>query len=630
MSGVSELLTGYQGMRLTKKAAIAALSLFGSACWLKVMSFDDSSLGVITVTGCVVLVVVSLLITWRATRKNFGWVRECAILGVLMSSAIVFGWRIVTSGCVDDIFAMGDACLGSPSTYILIAGLSSVAFCGFSYVFNLLDRCANKAASENAPVRCDLPIGKRTIPNRMLTLLFSVVILVLWVPVLLAMYPGVNGYDSAFQAEMFLSSEISSHHPVIHTLLVGVCIEVGMWMSSISTGILIYSIVQMLAMSFAFGFACKTIFECTRSKGILAFSLAWFSLCPLNSVLSISMTKDALFGALLVLGVAFFIRYHCLGGRLFDIVLLIVSLSVALLFRNNALYAYALVLVVAALVFLFGKKKISCGMAVCALAPLAICMIVTGPVYSAFGVEKGNSAAESLSVPIQQLARVAIVADDLSVEDREMIDALLPNWELYQAGISDQVKGTFNVDYFRENFSEVVLRYFSIGVTHPQVFAEAFLTCTYGYWYPDSPGMDRGGFSYHPYLETPSTLQPVGIMEGVDHSSLIGGVGVAYEAMVVDHFWESIPGLAALMNSGTVVWLYLVAFVWLAKSKPVSLLLIPSGFMIAYWATCLLGPCLLVRYLYPLFAALPFLFASILLRWGCSRGDAVLSIREKL
>lgn len=617
MFDTGKMLADFRGMRLAKKTAIVVLSLFSVTCWLRVVSFEGASFDVLTITGCLVLAAVLLLILWRMTRRHDEWTRESAVMGALLSSAIVFGWRVTSSGCVYDISAMGDACLSSPSTYVLIAGLFPVAFCGFSLLFNVLDRYADRGLRGSDNERCVLRLGKRVVPNTMLTPLLSVVVFAFWVPVLLAMFPGVNGYDSALQAEMFLSSEINSHHPVIHTLLVGACIEIGMRISSVSAGILLYSIVQMLIMSFIYGFACKTIFECTRSKGILAFSLAWFSLCPLNSVLSISMTKDSLFGALIVLAMAYFARYYCLGRRSADKVLLVVSLSIALLFRNNALYAYVLILIVAAFALCFRKKKISFGIAVSALIPLVICVAVTGPVYSALGIEKGNAAAESLSVPIQQLARTAVVADDLSAEDKEMIDALLPDWESYQAGISDHVKGTFNVDYFRENLPEIVLRYFMIGVTHPQVFTEAFLVCTYGYWYPDSPGMDRGGFSYHPYFETPATLQPVGIMDGIDHSSLIGGIGAAYETMVVAHIWEYVPVVAALMNSGMAVWFYLIAFVWFAKRSPAPLFLMPTGLLIAYWGTCLLGPCLLVRYLYPLFAALPLLFAFVMLGKGC-------------
>ena len=50
-----------------------------------------------------------------------------------------------------------------------------------------------------------------------------------WLPVLLAYFPGVTGYDMDGQMWMIMSGDYTSHHPLLHTLFVQACIMLGEW-----------------------------------------------------------------------------------------------------------------------------------------------------------------------------------------------------------------------------------------------------------------------------------------------------------------------------------------------------------------------------------------------------------------
>ena len=86
------------------------------------------------------------------------------------------------------------------------------------------------------------------------SVLAFIVLLVCWTPALIAGFPGYFTYDSGLgwleQWGQYLTGELNSHHPVLHTLFVGLLISAGQSLfGSFNTGVL-------LAVLFAFPIAC--------------------------------------------------------------------------------------------------------------------------------------------------------------------------------------------------------------------------------------------------------------------------------------------------------------------------------------------------------------------------------------
>lgn len=73
---------------------------------------------------------------------------------------------------------------------------------------------------------------------------YAGVILLFWFPVFLAYYPSVFAYDAEMQFYQFLAHDYSTHHPLIHTLFLGLFFKLGAAVfGSYSVGMALHSIV---------------------------------------------------------------------------------------------------------------------------------------------------------------------------------------------------------------------------------------------------------------------------------------------------------------------------------------------------------------------------------------------------
>ena len=78
------------------------------------------------------------------------------------------------------------------------------------------------------------------------------IIFICWIPVFLASFPGIYGYDSLYDHQLF------AHHPIIHTLYLYGTIMLGkILFDNYAYGMAIYSISQMLIMSAIFAYICR-------------------------------------------------------------------------------------------------------------------------------------------------------------------------------------------------------------------------------------------------------------------------------------------------------------------------------------------------------------------------------------
>ena len=104
------------------------------------------------------------------------------------------------------------------------------------------------------------------------------VIFLLWLPALLASWPGVYVIDNVFQVQWFLEGNISVHHPILHTYILGFCMEAGKKIfGSYEAGLGVYSVGQMLILSGLFSYAVYAL-----GKRLAGFS-AWYVFCFMHA-----------------------------------------------------------------------------------------------------------------------------------------------------------------------------------------------------------------------------------------------------------------------------------------------------------------------------------------------------------
>ena len=138
--------------------------------------------------------------------------------------------------------------------------------------------------------------------DRQFYLLCAGVLFLAWVPVFLAAWPGIFSYDCGWQLAAFVDGEVTGHHPILHTALLGVTRILGHALSGggqagNQTGALLYSLVQMLLMSLLYAYICLFLRKRRTPLWLQIGNLLFLGFHPVNGLMALCATKDSLFTA---------------------------------------------------------------------------------------------------------------------------------------------------------------------------------------------------------------------------------------------------------------------------------------------------------------------------------------------
>ncbi len=287
---------------------------------------------------------------------------------------------------------------------------------------------------------------------------------------LMAVYPGFFVYDAAEELAMVETRTFTTHHPLLHVLLLGGSIlAVHKVTGSYNLGILCYLLFQMAVMDAALVLIVQEVCEGKRQepesldpkkagifrKAILpVLTILWLTFCPVITMFTLCSSKDGLFAAALTSMVIFLRRLwkrpkeddalteqdHLRNVKEKrsaawtlqehrEICGFTVTATLMMLLRNNGVYAYAAFLLVLLLFAgkkaLVGKKRLTgrrgflekrrrncqgaLGRAGKRAALYLLPLVLYVLVSKGLILATGAANAESqeiLTVPIMQLARV--------------------------------------------------------------------------------------------------------------------------------------------------------------------------------------------------------------------------------
>ena len=127
-----------------------------------------------------------------------------------------------------------------------------------------------------------------------------ILIMLAWIPYFLKYYPGIITPDSYTQIEQTIGiGELSDHHPIAHTAIISVCINIGLMIfRNINSAIACYSIVSMILMTCIDATVLLYLRKKNTSTIILLILLAFYMFYPVNAMYSITMWKDVLFSGI--------------------------------------------------------------------------------------------------------------------------------------------------------------------------------------------------------------------------------------------------------------------------------------------------------------------------------------------
>lgn len=430
-------------------------------------------------------------------------------------------------------------------------------------------------------------------------------LLACWVPVWLAFWPGSFSPDSATQFYSYVDWQHSTHHPLLHTLLLGALLSAGIQASpdgAATWGLALYSMVQMALTAGILAYACHWL----RRRGApLAARLAvtlLFMLFPFYALWSFYSQKDVLFGALILLFALQLCDVWREGPaalrrpwRIMAFVLVAVLMA---LLRNNGVYALCLLLP-------FGLA-LARGMRLRAAGLLAGCvaayMAANGALVWATEATV-PCKIEMLSIPLQQIART--LRDEpaaLALDTQGVLSALYEGSpaDMYDPAIADPVKWNANYDAVDESLPALLSLWGRMGIAYPKPFLEAFLVQNLPYYLPGAPMRDRFdlGVAQMDYYE----IQEQSFLPGL-RDLLLGYDGT------LSLF--GLPGVRLLSDTAFYVWLCIAAL-GLALYRRQRHWAVAFVFLLALWATCLAGPVAIIRYMLGFFYAMPVLLAAML------------------
>lgn len=432
------------------------------------------------------------------------------------------------------------------------------------------------------------------------------VLLVCWLPVLLAYFPGLFGYDVYEQVGQIMENQWLTHHPLAHTLLV--C---GFWagggaLGSYTMGVFSYALTQLLALAAAMAYALSYLAKLHSSKAVRIALTVLFALAPQHPLMGISVTKDIPFAITMLISCVELLKLLREPGRIFSwkkMIPLASALTGACLFRNNAPMAIA-VFAIFALIIIGKGRRVRMISLLCAV--LVGQSTINAGLAAVLDAGKGK-VNEMLSVPAQQLSRVYAKYGYDEPVSYEIIE-WVPNADLYQASRADFTKMHLNVDH--EGELTGFIKFWARELFHfPIEYIDAFLLNCKGYWDPNDTSFAAV------YGEWPDTsvgaLITVRYPIRVEYPNLLPPLQKALDFLYFRNEYQSIPGLSALIHPATYSWMLLYAIAWAIWRKKWAALG-TSMLMLMYLLTLFLGPCTLVRYCYYLMPCAPVLTATLI------------------
>lgn len=383
-------------------------------------------------------------------------------------------------------------------------------------------------------------------------------LLLCWLPVLIAFFPGIAGYDMDFQIYQVTSGNYSAHHPLLHTLFLGIFCWLGEALGSLTLGYGLHTLMQvaLLAASISYALAWLAGIGCPRWLWIAL--LAYFALSPQHAVMACSGTKDILFAAAmlaitvelcrLLLEPQRRLRRWVLAG---DAVLV----AIACMLRNNAVYSFVLLIVIS---FLFFRRKLGKRVLAATLSGVISAQAGMIGLQAATGAAS-SSVREMLSIPCQQLARV-YDRYGLSIPEGYEIIEVLPDAENYFPSRADFTKSSAKV-----TTSDRLVRFLKLWIRealhHPVEYLDAFLYNIRGFWYIN----DLSFATTYDEVEG----SPVGCMSLGHHDNigiaapwLLPGLRTLWQQLFTLNGYQHFPILWTLLHPAFYSWLLGFVLVW--------------------------------------------------------------------
>ncbi len=404
-----------------------------------------------------------------------------------------------------------------------------------------------------------------------------------------------------------ITGDHSTHHPLIHTLMMGEAYELGVKWGNVSLGFQFYTLAQMLILSASFAYLVLYFYKQRVPRCIQIGVFLWFALFPMHTIFSITATKDVLCAAFFLFFMVFVARLfvHKEVFKWYSYLGMLGSGVLLCLFRNNAMYAVMVAGVIVVVLTKGLKKK---GLIVGGLVLIYVLTSLSNEVLiRSVDAKTTDKYRESLSLPLQGMARVAAYrGEELSPELYAELITYIRESDIagYNPYLSDGIKNEANEKNLEYNLVNFFKLWAKIGLQFPDEYLESVITNTLGFWYP----LNQGTYVTNDLAVYHTTI---GIGEEIQKKSYCHWIEKIYNPLFYEKNFYSVPLLGFFFRNAVYVWTMLIYILWCFYKKDwkgLKLGLLP----LLYFATCICGPWAALRYIYCLVVSTPLLVQTML------------------
>lgn len=571
----------------------------GTLCFPQILNqkentlvFNNSILAVFVWLACFYFIYFSLRTLDLRDRR--GWFISF-IFSFLFTVSMLFGSRLDYTGSVN--FKDWKLWVSLPVLTCLFAVI-------VRYFWSFL--CQNW---NNAPALSDSTYTQVLSRN----ILTFMLLILCWLPVLLAVYPGFFVYDAQDEWVQVASRNFNTHHPLVHTLMLGgIICAVNKFTGSYNLGILCYIIIQMTIISCVFTHILSYMRRKGVSRIIRVLSLLYFCFFPVIVMFTLCSAKDALFTASLLMLLLSLLEMCTCGGDFFyskrKQAAFVLSAAAMILLRKNGIYAFVLLV---PFLLIFNKKNAK-KLSLLILTALISFFIIDGGL-TAFLHADGIEKQEMLTLPIQQLARTyKFNPEAFGPEDIAALREILPEeaLALYRPKLSDPVKARFNNAAYMADKEKYARLWLRIGLRKPLSYINAWLANSYGFWYPDTVIDVYSGNTVFTFTYGDSSYFGYEVEHPGVRESKIPWLDEFYRKLSLEISKEKIPLYSMLYSPGAMFWLFAFVLSFVLYRKKYHLA-VPCLIVLFIWFTVIIGPTYLPRYVLILWYGLPLFVAML-------------------
>lgn len=469
----------------------------------------------------------------------------------------------------------------------------------------------------------------------------TIILLLCYLPMFLANYPGIVSADNSLQIIQMKSNYYTNGHPIVHTYIFSHIVELGKNMfGTYTNGVALYTVIHMILYCMTISYVLKYLAKKNVPYIIRIVIFAIAAFYPPIANHSIILNKDIIFTVALtylvieLVEISLDIRKYFRDRK--NVVKLSLIIFLTLFLRHNAFYAYLVALVLIPLL-LYGEnrknkkignekyipnmKKYISGVLIIFLVPMIVYNIAIGAIIK-YGKVQPGATREKLTLLIQVLARNAKYnSEELSEKEKETILSLYDNniikdldqvAKLYNPSLSDELKEHILIEE-SDKKKEVLKIFLKLLYEQPLDSMQAFFSQTHIYYYPVKSAIyipSSGVSDYAPpsnekYKEMLELHQEPKIFKGKEKQ----------EKNIFDLYYGKVPVMSILTVIGYIVYALIFNILYLFYSRR-YVEIIPHTIWFGIFITCLLSPVNgEIRYILPAFMSV-YILIPMLFRRG--------------